>query len=98
MDYVALLMEYLPPELMLIVAVVVVIGLILKRTERVKDKDIPIWLWGAGVFLTILYYGVIDGMGMLIFATYTYGLIYGTLVTGVAILGHQIYKQQTKSE
>ena len=44
-------MEYIRPELLVLVAVLYIVGKALKASQDVKDKHIPLILGGAGVFL-----------------------------------------------
>ena len=47
-------MEYIRPELLVLVAVLYIVGKALKASQDVKDKHIPLILGGAGVFLAML--------------------------------------------
>ena len=48
-------MEYIRPELLVLVAVLYIVGKALKASQDVKDKHIPLILGGAGVFLAMLW-------------------------------------------
>ena len=53
-------MEYIRPELLVLVAVLYIVGKALKASQDVKDKHIPLILGGAGVFLAMLW--VVQGV------------------------------------
>ena len=58
-------MEYIRPELLVLVAVLYIVGKALKASQDVKDKHIPLILGGAGVFLAMLWVvatGSFDGV------------------------------------
>lgn len=85
--------EYIKPELLILVPVLIVIGLFLKETEKVNDKYIPTILGAAGVVLSALYVSAVSGISLMgIFTAITQGV----LVAGAAVYVDQIAKQAKK--
>ena len=67
-------MEYIRPELLVLVAVLYIVGKALKASQDVKDKHIPLILGGAGVFLALLWVvatGSFDGVSVAMAHPYT---------------------------
>ena len=90
------IVDYIKPELLLIVPVLWVFGKLLKEAEFVKDNWIPIILGFTGILLAVCYVaGGTDPFGVTgIFTAITQGI----LCAGVAVYGHQIVKQVTKKD
>lgn len=91
---------YIRPEFMILPVVCYVIGLILKSSERVKDKYIPAILGAVSVFCATLYiFGVTpvasfrDALNCL----FT-GITQGVLCAGASVYFHQLIKQSGKDE
>ncbi len=85
--------EYIKPELLILVPVLIVIGLFLKETEKVNDKYIPTILGAAGEVLSALYVTAVSGISLMgIFTAITQGV----LVAGAAVYVDQIAKQAKK--
>lgn len=83
-------MEYIKPELLVLVAVLYVVGLMIKNTEKIKDKYIPFLLGVAGVALSLLYVVATEGFTLIgVFTAITQGF----LVAGVAVYVNQLIKQ-----
>ena len=78
------LTQYLVQEALILVAVLWVIGALLKRSE-LPDKYIIWSLLGVGIGLAV---------GLLGFSVES--VIQGILVTGLAVFGHQLVKQTKK--
>ncbi len=82
--------EYIKPELLIIIPVLYVIGLIIKNTEKIKDKYIPAILGLIGVVLSAVYIIAVEGFSLAsIFTAITQGI----LITGVAVYTNQLIKQ-----
>lgn len=77
-----LLNEYLIQEALIVIPALLILGKIIKVTDLIKDKFIPVVLLGLGIVFTV---GLI-GFGV-------DSIIQGILVTGGAVFGHQLYKQ-----
>ena len=81
------LINYVMDNALILIPVIYVIGAILKGTELIKDKYIPVILLPIGIVL-----------GMLIVGFTVNGFIQGVLVTGVAVYADQLVKQTLKKE
>ena len=81
------LISYITDNALILIPVIYVIGAILKGTELVKDKYIPVILLPIGIVL-----------GMILVGFDVNGFIQGVLVTGVAVYANQLVKQALKEE
>ena len=78
--------NYITENALILVPVLLVIGAILKNTERIKDKYIPVILLPAGIILSVW-----------VMKSFTAdSVIQGILVTGAAVYGNQLAKQISK--
>lgn len=82
-----ILKDYILDNALILIPVIYVIGVILKGTELIKDKYIPVILLPIGIVLAMLLVGFNVN-----------GFIQGVLVTGVAVYANQIVKQALKEE
>ena len=82
-----MLKDYILDNALILIPAIYVIGAILKGTELIKDKYIPVILLPVGIVL-----------GMLIVGFTVNGFIQGVLVTGVAVYANQLVKQALKKE
>ena len=96
MDYT----NYIKPELLVLVPVLVFVGYCLKTSTAVKDKLIPALLAAAGVVLAAVYVLATtniaapqDGAQ----AVFT-AIVQGLLCAAGAVFGDQIVKQHKKDE
>ena len=81
------LVKYVTENALVLIPVLYVIGSILKGTEKIKDKYIPIILLPTGIALAIAIGGVsVDAV------------IQGILVTGATVYGNQLIKQMSKQD
>ena len=81
------LINYVMDNALILIPVIYVIGAILKGTELIKDKYIPVILLPIGIVL-----------GMILVCFNVNGFIQGVLVTGVAVYANQLVKQALKEE
>lgn len=79
------MVEYIVENALVLIPVLNVIGVIIKNTEKVPDKYIPLILLLFGVLGTIAILGLSP-----------HSVVQGVLVTGVAVYGNQIVKQLKK--
>lgn len=94
------MMNFVKPELLVLIPVLYFIGVGLKHAQTVADKLIPLLLGGAGVLLALLW--VLAGSELTgaqdvlraVFAAVTQGV----LCAGCAVYAHQIGKQAGKEE
>lgn len=76
---------YLLDNALILIPVLNIIGMIIKRTDKIPDKYIPIILLLLGIL------GCVGIMGISVEA-----IIQGVLVTGTAVYGNQVKKQLTQ--
>ena len=82
-----MLKDYILDNALILIPAIYVIGAILKGTELIKDKYIPVILLPIGIVLAMLLVGFNVN-----------GFIQGVLVTGVAVYVNQLVKQTLKEE
>ncbi|WP_346917352.1 phage holin family protein [Clostridium sp.] len=78
--------NYITENALILIPVLLVIGAILKNTERIKDKYIPVILLPIGIILSVWVMGGFSADSV----------IQGILVTGAAVYGNQLIKQISK--
>lgn len=78
--------NYITENALILIPVLLVIGAILKNTERIKDKYIPVILLPIGILLSVW---IMKGFS-------ADSVIQGILVTGAAVYGNQLIKQISK--
>lgn len=76
------MIEYIVENALVLVPVLNVIGMIVKNTEKIPDKYIP---------LILLFFGVVGTVAIL--GLTPHSVVQGVLVTGVAVYGNQVVKQ-----
>lgn len=81
------IMSYISEYALILIPFLYVLGMILKGTEIIKDKFIPVILLPVGVISSIC----LSGLSMS-------AIIQGVLVTGATIGVNQVYKQLKKEE
>lgn len=79
------IMNYIAENALILIPVLYVLGYILKGTEKVDDKYIPIILLPVGIVLAMLIVGFDVN-----------GFIQGVLITGAAVYVNQLVKQISK--
>ncbi|EKQ57600.1 MULTISPECIES: phage holin family protein [unclassified Clostridium] len=79
--------QYITQNALILVPTLYVLGMLLKSTDEIKDKYIPIILLAAGII------GAICLLGFSV-----QSVIQGILVTGAAVYTNQLIKQTTKDE
>lgn len=89
MDYIA----YIKPELLVLVIALYALGMVIKASEKVKDKYIPGVITFAGIVLCSLYIGAMEGFTLL--GIYS-GIVQGILVAAAAVYTNQLIKQSKK--
>ncbi len=80
------IINYITENALILIPVLLIIGAILKNTERIKDKYIPVILLPIGIALSVW---VMSGFS-------ADSVIQGILVTGAAVYGNQLIKQISK--
>ena len=81
------MIEFITENALLLIPVLNIIGAIIKNTEKIPDKYIPVIL---------LLFGVIGAVAIL--GVSPESILQGVLVTGSAVYGNQIVKQIKKEE
>ena len=85
--------NYIKPELGMVVAMLYVLGLIIKDTKAIKNKYIPAILGAAGMIVCFLY--VVGVEGFTAVGAFT-AIIQGILSAGAAVYINQLIKQTGK--
>lgn len=80
-------LKYITENAIILVPVLYIVGAILKSTELIKDKYIPILLMPVGIAFSIAIIGVS-----------VEAIIQGILVTGATVYSNQLIKQLNKNE
>lgn len=83
------ILNFVSKTYVIIVAVLYVLGALIKQASFIPDRFIPIILVGFGVGLGITR-SILDNTNILD------GVIQGVLCAGVAVLSNQIFKQSEK--
>lgn len=84
------LQDYIKPELLVLIPVLYILGLMLKKTEKINDKYIPVMLGIIGIVLSAIY--VAAGSGICLMSVFT-AITQGILVAGAAVYVNQLVKQ-----
>lgn len=79
-------LKYISENVLVLIPVLYILGVFLKRLEALKDKYIPFVLLAAAILLCI---GVNEKANV-------NAVIQGVLITGVTVLGNQMYIQTKK--
>ncbi len=81
------MLEYITENALLLIPVLNIIGAVIKNTEKIPDKYIPIIL---------LFFGVVGAVAIIGISPES--IVQGILVTGAAVYGNQVVKQMKKEE
>lgn len=79
------MIEYISENALLMIPVLNIIGMIIKNTEKIPDKYIPIIL---------LFFGIIGAVAIMGISPES--VIQGVFITGTAVYGNQVFKQLKK--
>lgn len=79
--------NYIVQNALILIPALYILGMILKTTQKISDKYIPI---------TLLIFGVAGAIGILGISVDS--IIQGILVTGATVYANQLVKQSTKKE
>lgn len=79
--------QYILPDVMVLIPVLIIIGMMLKRASYIQDWTIPILLAVIGILLAVVTIGAKDGYTSESIVT---GVIQGILATGMAVYVHQL--------
>ena len=93
------LLEYISPELLILIPALYIVGLALKKTHRIKDEYIPLSLGIVSILLCCLHVvatSAVSGWRSVIMALFT-GIVQGILCAGACVFTHQTIKQTLKA-
>lgn len=79
--------NYIVQNALILIPALYILGMILKSTQKISDKYIPI---------TLLIFGVAGAIGIL--GVSVDSIIQGILVTGATVYANQLIKQSEKKE
>ena len=94
------IINYINPELVILVPVLLLAGAGIKRTQAIADKWIPLLLGMAGVALSLIWVianGTYTGPRDVLLAAFT-AICQGILCAGAAVYCHQLGKQIKKED
>ncbi len=91
--------DYIKPELLILVPVLYIVGVFLKGSKKVDDRNIPLYLGVVGIVLAAVFVsttvdGTLSGWIQGLFASVTQGV----LLAGMAVYSNQIIKQSSKEQ
>ena len=81
------MIEFITENALLLIPVLNIIGAVIKNTEKIPDKYIPLILLGFGILGAVAILGLAPE-----------SIVQGVLVTGTAVYGNQLVKQLKKEE
>mgnify|MGYP000920881069 FL=1 len=87
------ILNFIQPEILILIPVLIIIGMMLKKIENIKDWTIPIVLGTIGIILGILTLGFNKGFSGPIILN---GILQGILCAGMAVYVHQLTIQSTR--
>ncbi|WP_321833505.1 phage holin family protein [Clostridium butyricum] len=91
------LMNFIPENLMILVVVIYVVGIFLKKTDKIKDNYITVILMIFGITFAILL-NIINSEYKVALDVIVNGILQGILCWGVAVGVNQTAKQLTREE
>ena len=83
-------LEYIKPELLILVPVLYVIGMAIKKTALIADKLIPLAVGAAGILLSIIYVLATSDLG----SPQAVAMAIFTALTPVSYTHLDVYKRQ----
>lgn len=95
-----IIIEYINPELLILVPFLYVLGMFLKDSKKIPDNLIPTILGGAGVATAVVWVlasTVPVGAAAVALAIVT-AMVQGILCAGAAVYTNQLVKQGAKEE
>lgn len=95
-----IIIEYINPELLVLVPFLYVLGMFLKDSKEIPDNLIPVILGGAGVATAVVWVlasTVPVGAAAVALAIVT-AMVQGILCAGAAVYTNQLIKQGAKEE
>ena len=98
MDY-SILLQYIRPELLVLVLVLYFIGMVFKKSKYIKDELIPLILGGISITLCAIY--IISLSETPNSYQEVFGMVFNIIIQGVccaaaSVYTNQMYKQLSK--
>lgn len=89
------LVNYIQPELLILIPVMYIIGLGLKKTEKISNNLIPLYIGVISIVLASIYtFSVCDVTGYKEIATAVFtSITQGVLCGGASVYFNQLFKQ-----
>ena len=84
------IVNYIEPELIVLIPVLYFVGIGLKKHRRIKDSYIPLLLGISGVLMSCLYMFGMKGFSLI---SLFMAICQGILCAGMSVYSNQIYKQ-----
>ncbi len=94
------IMEFIKPELLVLIPALYFIGCMLKKSQAFADKYIPLILGLFGIILCALWVAgtsTLDTTQKILLAVFT-AIVQGVIVAGLSVYANQIYKQLTQAD
>lgn len=94
------IINYVKPELVVVSIALYFLGVWMKKSQRIKDKDIPMFLGVIGTIICGMYVIAtcdLSGIQNIFMALFT-AIVQGILVAGLSTYVNQIIKQIGKDE
>ena len=94
------IMEFIKPELLVLIPALYFIGWMLKKSQAFANKYIPLILGLIGVVLCALWVAgtsTLETTQEILLAVFT-AIVQGVIVAGLSVYANQIYKQLTKAD
>lgn len=88
----SVIMHLIPAELVIIAVVVYCIAEFVKKTEKIPNWSIPIFVLVPAIILTVIYSAIVLDYGMTS-KTVVNGIIYGIIIAWATVYANQVYKQ-----
>lgn len=94
------LMEFVKPELLVVIAVLYLLGVALEKSQWIKEKYVPLILGGVGILICGIYVFATcsctqgSAVAMAVFTSITQGI----LVAGASNYVHVVVTQMKKKE
>ncbi len=94
------IMEFIKPELLVLIPALYFIGCMLKKSQTFADKYIPLILGLTGIVLCALWVAgtsTLETPQEIMLAVFT-AIVQGIIVAGLSVYANQIYKQLTHAD
>lgn len=92
------IVSYIKPELLILTVVLYFLGIWIKKSEKINDRYIPLFLGGLGIFLSAIWVlgtSMLSSIQDIAYAIFT-AIVQGILLAGASTYVNQIFKQLKK--